>query len=46
VGAIITTIRNPILPGFNPDPSICCDGGDYYIAASTFERCRARRGGA
>ena len=30
-------IRNPILPGFNPDPSICRVGGDIYIATSTFE---------
>lgn len=30
-------IRNPILPGFNPDPSICRVGPDYYIATSTFE---------
>ncbi|HKU16172.1 MAG TPA: glycoside hydrolase family 43 protein [Steroidobacteraceae bacterium] len=30
-------IRNPILPGFNPDPSICRVGDDYYIASSTFE---------
>ncbi|MXU65990.1 glycoside hydrolase family 43 protein [Oceanomicrobium pacificus] len=30
-------IENPILPGFNPDPSICRVGGDYYIATSTFE---------
>ncbi|RXK17159.1 family 43 glycosylhydrolase, partial [Macrococcus sp. DPC7161] len=30
-------IRNPILPGFNPDPSICRVGADYYIATSTFE---------
>ncbi len=29
--------RNPILPGFNPDPSICRAGDDYYIATSTFE---------
>lgn len=28
---------NPILPGFNPDPSICRVGEDYYIATSTFE---------
>ncbi len=33
----MTTIRNPILPGFNPDPSICRVGEDYYIATSTFE---------
>jgi len=32
-----TTIRNPILPGFNPDPSIVRVGDDYYIATSTFE---------
>jgi xylan 1,4-beta-xylosidase len=31
------TIRNPILPGFNPDPSIIRVGDDYYIATSTFE---------
>ena len=30
-------IENPILPGFNPDPSICRVGQDYYIATSTFE---------
>lgn len=30
-------IQNPILPGFNPDPSICRVGDDYYIATSTFE---------
>jgi xylan 1,4-beta-xylosidase len=30
-------VRNPILPGFNPDPSICRVGEDYYIASSTFE---------
>jgi xylan 1,4-beta-xylosidase len=31
------TIKNPILPGFNPDPSIVRVGADYYIATSTFE---------
>jgi xylan 1,4-beta-xylosidase len=30
-------IRNPILRGFNPDPSIIRVDGDYYIATSTFE---------
>ena len=30
-------IQNPILTGFNPDPSICRVGDDYYIATSTFE---------
>jgi xylan 1,4-beta-xylosidase len=30
-------IHNPILRGFNPDPSIVRVGSDYYIATSTFE---------
>lgn len=30
-------VENPILPGFNPDPSILRVGADYYIATSTFE---------
>ncbi|KAL7797361.1 glycoside hydrolase family 43 protein [Trichoderma ceciliae] len=30
-------VRNPILPGFNADPSILRVGTDYYIATSTFE---------
>jgi xylan 1,4-beta-xylosidase len=30
-------IRNPILPGFNADPSILLHNGTYYIATSTFE---------
>jgi xylan 1,4-beta-xylosidase len=30
-------IRNPILPGFNADPSILRVGQDFYIATSTFE---------
>ena len=30
-------LENPILRGFNPDPSICRVGRDYYIATSTFE---------
>ncbi len=33
----MTPIRNPILRGFNPDPSIVRVGEDYYIATSTFE---------
>src|SRR5450631_122127 len=33
----MSTIRNPILPGFNPDPSIVRVGDDYYVATSTFE---------
>lgn len=34
---LISTIHNPILRGFNPDPSIVRVGDDYYIATSTFE---------
>lgn len=30
-------VHNPILRGFNPDPSILRVGKDYYIATSTFE---------
>ena len=29
--------QNPVLRGFNPDPSFCRLGEDYYIATSTFE---------
>ena len=30
-------IRNPVLPGFHPDPSIVRVGEDYYLATSTFQ---------
>lgn len=30
-------IQNPILPGFNPDPSFVRVGDEYFIATSTFE---------
>lgn len=33
----MSAFANPILRGFNPDPSICRVGGDYYVATSTFE---------
>lgn len=29
--------KNPIISGYNPDPSICRVGEDYYIANSSFE---------
>jgi len=29
--------RNPILPGFYPDPSLCRVADDYYLATSSFE---------
>lgn len=31
------TFQNPIISGFNPDPSICRVGEDYYLVTSTFE---------
>ena len=31
------TYKNPILPGFHPDPSICRVGDDYYLVNSSFE---------
>lgn len=31
------TYRNPIIPGFYPDPSVCRVGEDYYLVTSTFE---------
>lgn len=29
--------QNPIIRGFNPDPSVCRVGEDYYLVTSTFE---------
>ncbi|KAL2800860.1 glycosyl hydrolase [Aspergillus keveii] len=31
------SFRNPIIPGFNPDPSIIRVGSDYFLVTSTFE---------
>lgn len=28
---------NPVIRGFNPDPSVCRVGNDYYLVTSTFE---------
>lgn len=28
---------NPVIGGFNPDPSICRNGDDYYLVTSSFE---------
>ena len=33
----MTVVRNPVLPGCYPDPTICRVGEDYYLACSTFE---------
>ena len=32
----MVTVKNPILMGFYPDPSICRKGEDYYIVNSSF----------
>lgn len=32
-----TGYKNPIIRGFNPDPSICRVGNDYYLVTSSFE---------
>jgi xylan 1,4-beta-xylosidase len=29
--------RNPVLPGFHPDPSVCRVGSDFYLVTSSFE---------
>lgn len=33
----MTHMKNPILRGFHPDPTIVRVGDDYYLATSTFE---------
>ena len=30
-------VNNPVVPGFNPDPSVCHVGDDFYLVTSTFE---------
>lgn len=29
--------KNPVIPGFHPDPSICRVGDDYFLVTSSFE---------
>lgn len=36
-GITQSVITNPIIPGFNPDPTVCRVGDDYFLATSTFE---------
>lgn len=33
----MSTYKNPVIPGFYPDPSICRVENDYYLVTSTFE---------
>jgi beta-xylosidase len=30
------TYRNPVLPGFHPDPSVCRAGNEYFLVISSF----------
>ena len=36
VSSLKHPFRNPILPGFHPDPSICRAGDDYFLVNSSF----------
>ena len=29
--------RNPVIPGYHPDPSVCRVGEDYYLVNSSFQ---------
>jgi alpha-N-arabinofuranosidase len=33
----VTSFRNPVVPGFHPDPSVVRVGSDYYLVTSSFE---------
>lgn len=35
--ATSTAFINPIIPGFNPDPTVLRVGDDYFISTSSFE---------
>ncbi|MBR1688939.1 MAG: glycoside hydrolase family 43 protein [Prevotella sp.] len=30
-------LRNPVVPGFHPDPSVCRVGSDFYLVNSSFQ---------
>ena len=34
---MMTQYKNPIIPGYSPDPSICRVGDDFYLVNSSFE---------
>jgi len=34
---VLDDYRNPVIPGFHPDPSVCRRGDDYYLVTSSFE---------
>lgn len=35
--SIVTGLINPIIPGFNPDPSIVAVDDDFFVVTSSFE---------
>jgi len=35
--AVNNALRNPVIPGFHPDPSVCRVGNDYYLVNSSFQ---------
>jgi len=37
LNAQVQTYQNPVITGFNPDPSVCRVNGDYYLVTSSFE---------
>ncbi len=36
-GSFAQGYKNPIIPRFHPDPSVCRVGDDYYLVTSSFE---------
>jgi len=34
---MVKTIMNPVIKGFNPDPSVSRNGNDFFLATSSFE---------
>ena len=30
------TYRNPVIPGFQPDPSVCRVGNEFFLVTSSF----------
>ena len=34
---VVTGFKNPVLPGFHADPSVCRAGDDFYLVNSTFQ---------
>ena len=37
VGAAHAAYRNPVIPGFHPDPSVVRVGDDFFLVTSSFE---------